>query len=71
MTPIPDPPILGLFDFLAVSVFRFSLLFCGVFPFFSKDFRGSAKRRALAFFGVSLAFFSKKQGLEGQGWRAP
>ena len=38
------------------------------FPFFSKDFRGSAKRQTLAFFGVSLAvFFPKKQGLEGQG----
>ena len=36
------------------------------FSFFSKDFRGSAKRRTLAFFEVSLAF-PKKQGLEGQG----
>ena len=37
------------------------------FPFFSKDFRGSAKRKTLAFFGVSPAFFKKSKGLEGQG----
>ena len=36
-----------------------------VFPFFSKDFRGSAKRKALVFFGVSLFFFAKKS----KGWR--
>ena len=53
--------------------FRFSLLFGSVFPFFSKEFRGSAKRETLAFFGVSLAFYSKrrKQGLEGQGQKKP
>ena len=31
-----------------------SLVFFVRFPFFSKDFRGSAKRTTLAFFGVSL-----------------
>ena len=68
LVKIPDPPILAFFDFLAHFVFRFPLLFLCVFPFFSKDLRGSAKRKTLAFFGVSHAFFSKKkEGLEGQG----
>ena len=38
-----------------------------VFPFFSKDLRGSAKRKNPCIFRVSLAFIPKKQGLEGQG----
>ena len=63
----PDPPILAFLDFLAFFVFRFSLSFLCVFPFFSKDFRGSAKRRTLAFCGASLLLKKKKQGLEGQG----
>ena len=66
----PDPPILAFFDFLAFLGFPISLAFLCVCPLFSKDFRGSAKSKTLAFFGVSLAFFSKKarlQGLEGQG----
>ena len=67
----PDPPIPGSFD--SLHFFRcffspISFLSC-VFTFFSRDFRGSAKRRTLAFFGVSLVFFPrKKQGL-GQGKR--
>ena len=32
----------------------------------SKDFRGSANRKILAFFGGSLLFSIKEQGLEGQ-----
>ena len=60
----PDPPILVFFFvFLA---FLFSLIFLAFlerFSFFSKDFfRGSAKRETLAFSGVSLVFFKKKQG---------
>ena len=57
------------FNFLASFVFRFSLLFgFRLFLFFSKDFRGSAKSKNLVFFsGFPLFFFSKKQGLEGQG----
>ena len=52
-TPIfsPDPPILAFFslhssfcDFLAVSC---------IFALFSKDFKGSAERKSLAFFGAS------------------
>ena len=65
-TKIPDPPILAFFDFLAFFVFRFPLLFLGVFLGFSKDFRGSAKRKTLVFFGVSLAF-SKRARVGGAG----
>ena len=39
----------------------------GCFPPFSKDFRGSAKRKTLACFGGSLAF-SKKARVGGSGW---
>ena len=65
----PAPPNLAFVYFRFPCFFRFpiSLAFLCVFPFFSKDFRGSAKRKTLAFFGVSLAFFFFKQGLEGQG----
>ena len=55
---LPDPPILASFDFLAFFVFRFSLLFCAFFPF-SRDFRGSAKRKTLAFLGKNPCFFQK------------
>ena len=59
--PHPDRPFcLALFDFLVFLVFRFPLLFGCVFPSLSKDFRGSAKRKTLVFFGVSPFFFSKK-----------
>ena len=36
---------------------------------FSKDFRGSAKRKTLSFFAgdKNPCFFPKKHGLEGQG----
>ena len=54
----PDPPTLAFFDFLVFFLFRLSLLVLSVFPFFSKDLRGSAKRKTLCFFrGVSLAYF--------------
>ena len=46
--------------------FPISLAFLCVFHFFSKDFKGSAKRKTLAFFGVSLAF-SKKARVGGSG----
>ena len=60
----PDPPILAFFDFLAFFRFPISLAFLCVFPFFSKDFRGSAKRKTLAFFGGFPCFFQ-----ESKGWR--
>ena len=59
-------PLLFFFRFpcfLRVPIFL--AFFCPFF--FSKDFRGSAMRKALAFFRVSLAFFVQTQGLEGQG----
>ena len=56
----PDPPP-------CLFCSPFSLAFLCVFPSFSKDFRGSAKRKTLVFFEVSLVFSKKKQGLEGQG----
>ena len=37
--------------------FSISFLFWGVFLYFPKKFRGSAKSKTLAFFGVSLVFF--------------
>ena len=43
----------------------FPCFFVG-FSFLFQDYRGSATRETLAFFGVSL-FFPKKQGLEAQG----
>ena len=63
----PDPPIL-VFFIVCFFFFPcpFSLAFSCVVPFFSKDFRGSAKRKTLVLFRGFLAF-SKKQGLEGQG----
>ena len=60
--PSPDPPSLAFVDFLAFFGFPISLAFLCVFPFFSKDFRGSATRETLVFFGVSLAFFQKSKG---------
>ena len=65
-TACPDPPILVFFDFLAFFDFPFSLLFLR-FCFLSKDFRGSAKRETLVFFGEKPLLSPKKQGLEGQG----
>ena len=53
-----------LFSISLFFFFRFPLFFFAFFLSFSKDFRGSAKRKTLAFFVV---FFQKKQGLEGQG----
>ena len=53
---------------LLFSFSDFPCFFLCVFPLFSKDFRGSAKRKTLAFLGENPCFFfPKKQGLEGQG----
>ena len=62
--PFPSNPC--FFRFPCFFCFPISLAFLGVFPLLSKVFRGSAKRKTLVFFGVSLAF-PKTQGLEGQG----
>ena len=42
--------------------------FFGLFSFDSKDFRHSAKRRTLAFFGVSLAFFKNLENVKFQSF---
>ena len=55
----PDPPT------LAFLVFRFSLFFLCLFPSFSKDFRGSAKRKTLALFRATLC--SRKKKGKGSG----
>ena len=51
--------------FSSISLlFWFSLLFLAfscVFPLFSKDFRGSAKRKTLAFLGENPCFFQKSK----------
>ena len=52
------------FDFLAFFVFRFSLLFGGVFPLFSKDFGRSAKEKNPCFFSE---FTCKKARVGGSG----
>ena len=60
-----------LIVFLAFFALRFSLLFYAFFPSFPKEFKGSAERKILAFFGGSLLFslkkknLAKQQGLEG------
>ena len=47
---------------LLFSFSDFPCCFVALFPFFSRDFKGSAKRKTLAFFGVSL--------VKSKGWRA-
>ena len=65
-----DLPILVFFFFvfLAFLILWFSLFFfCVRFALLSKDFKDSAERTILAFFGGSSLFYKqKKQGLEGQ-----
>ena len=61
----PDPPILAFFRFPCFFRFPIFLAFSCVFPSFSKDFRGSAKRETLAFFGEKPLLFRKKS----KGWR--
>ena len=64
----PDPPTLAFFNFLAFFRFPISLAFLVRFSFLSKDFRGSAKRKTLAFFGISLVFFQKSKGWRVRVW---
>ena len=66
LAKLPWPSNPCFFRFL--SLFRFAVLlaFLRVFPFFSRDFKGSAAREILASFGASSLSLPKKQGLEGQ-----
>ena len=63
----PDLPFLAFLHFLAFFVAPNFLAFLSVFRFFPRDFRGSAERKILAFFGGFPCFFQKKQGKEDQG----
>ena len=53
----PDLPFLASLDFLAFFVARNFLVFWGVFPFFPRDFRGSAQRKNPCFFWVVFLAF--------------
>ena len=68
-TPSPDLLFIVCLDFLAFFFSGNSLSFLSVFPFFSKDFRGSARVKILAFLVVFPPFFPKRQGKEDQGGR--
>ena len=57
----PDPPILAFFCFPRFFRFAVFLAFLCVSRFFSRDFRGSAGREILAFFGASLLFCQKSK----------
>ena len=63
----PDPPILAFF-FFSICFFRFPIFlafFLARLPSFSKDFRGSAKRKTLAFLSSNPCFFP----IQSKGWR--
>ena len=57
----PDPPNPCFFQFPCFFRFPIFLAFLCVFPLFSKDFRGSAKRKTLAFLGKNPCFFQKSK----------
>ena len=64
LTQQPWPSFSSLLFFsisLLFFVFRFPLLFLCVFPLFSRDSRGSAKRKTLAFLGSNPSFFQKSK----------
>ena len=54
-------------EFLVFFPFEEFLVFSSVFPFFSRDFRGSVGIKNPCFFGRFPCLFSKEQGKEGQG----
>ena len=59
LCPDPDPPIPAFLDFLAFSVLRFYLLLGGVWPFFSKDFRGFGTEKSPCIFSGFPLLVSK------------
>ena len=58
--------ILFFLDFLVFYFLIFLVFFCAFSPFFFKDFRGSAKRKTLAFGGFPC-FLSKRTRVGGSG----
>ena len=63
----PVLPFLVFWEFLVFFPCEDFLVFLGVFPFFSRDFRGSVGIKYPCFFGGFTCLFPKKQGKEGQG----
>ena len=63
----PDLRFLVFLDFPAFLLFEEFLAFLSVFPFFSKDFRGSEETENPCIFGGFPCIFPKKQGKEDQG----
>ena len=67
----PVLPFLVFWEFLVFSPCEEFLVFLSVFPFFSKDFRGSVGIKNPCFFRGFPCLFPKKQGKEGQGILRP
>ena len=63
----PVLPFLVFLEFLVFCPCEEFLVFSSVFPFFSRDFRGSVGTKKPCFFGGFPCLFPKKQGKEGQG----
>ena len=63
----PVLPFLVFLEFLVFCPYKEFLVFLSVFPFFSRDFRGSVGIRNPCSFGGFPCHFPKKQGKEGQG----
>ena len=63
----PDLPVFVFLEFLAFFLSKEFLVFLRVFPFFSKDFRGSLRIKNPCFLGGFPCRFPKKQGKEDQG----
>ena len=63
----PVLPFLVFLEFLVFWPCKEFLVFLSVFPFFSRDFRGSVGIKIPCFFGGFPCHFPKKQGKEGQG----
>ena len=66
-TKFPLLPFLVFLEFLVFFPCEEFLVFLSVFPFFSRDFRGSAGIKNPCFFGGFPGNFPKKQGKERQG----
>ena len=66
----PNLLFLAFLVFHAFFLFKEFLAILSVFPFFPKDFWGSASRRNPCFFGGFPCCFRKRQGKEDQGGRS-
>ena len=59
---VPDLPFLAVLEFLVFFLSKEFLVFFSVFPFFSRDFRGSlGTKKILVFWVVFLAVFQKSK----------